>query len=418
MAFSFFKKPEEKMPPSKAARPAATPQAPPPNNPGAKPAVVGARPPAAAAKAPASPSTPPNVKPAAPPPPSPAVEDDLESLDFTGIQLEEENDPVDATAEEAAIAFANEDEAQALTILKEGVKNFSSVQGVPGTETLWLMLFDLYRLTGQHEPFMAMELEYAKRYEKQPPVWRQAAPDVAAGGAASGAILFKGDLVAANSSGFELAGQALAKAEKLRLDVGKVKVVDAGGAAQLIELLQRAKKAKKPIEMMGMDSLVKLLEPPVKAGDRAQALWQLLLECYQRQGKQAVFDELAFEFAVTFEISPPAYEAPSVAKKPASAAKPAERPADDALHLVGELRGGGRIDGLEDYLKLGHKRAIIDMSGVTRLDFAAAGVLFTTLQPTCKGGVSVVIRHPNYLVAALLRVVGLADAATVIDAKH
>lgn len=401
MAFSFFKKNEEKMPPPKAARPTAAPRSTVPTSPGSVPAGVATP---AAAKAPAGP-----LRPA-------AIDDDLESLDFTGIQLEEESDPIHATAEEAAIAFANENEAQAQATLREGIKSFA---GMPGTETLWLMLFDLYRLTGQRDPFAAMELEYAKRFEKQPPVWRDALAQAAAGSAAGGAILFKGDLVGANGAGFDGVLQALGKADKLRVDVGKIKALDAGGAGLLLETLQRAKKLKKPVELMGIDVLIKQLEPLVKAGDRNQPLWQLLLECYQRQAKQEVFDELAFEFAVTFEISPPAYEAPpAVTKKPLPAAKPAtERPSDDAFYLSGEQRGGGRIEGLEDYLKA-HKSVIIDMSAVSRLDFAAAGVLFTALQPACKSGVSVVIRHPNYLVAALLKIVGLADVATVINAKH
>jgi ABC-type transporter Mla MlaB component len=408
MAFSFFKKNEEKMPPPKAARPAPAPRSTAPTPPGAVPAATAKPAAPTSAKAPPSPKAPLSVP--------PAMDDDLESLDFTGIQLEEESDPVDATAEGAAIAFANENEAEAQAALKDGIK---SLAGMPGTETLWLMLFDLYRLTGQRDPFVAMELEYAKRFEKQPPVWRDASAQAVAGGAAGGAVLFKGDLVGANGAGFDGVLQALGKADKLRVDIGKIKAVDAGGAGLLLETLQRAKKLKKPVELMGIEAPIKLLEPLVKAGDRNQPLWQLLLECYQRQGKQEVFDELAFEFAVTFEISPPAYEAPPpAAKKAAPPVKPAtERPADDAFYLSGEQRGGGRIDGLDEYLKA-HKSIVIDMSGVSRLDFAAAGVLFTALQPACKSGVSVVIRHPNYLVAALLKIVGLADVATVINARH
>lgn len=342
-------------------------------------------------------------------------DDDLESLDFTGIQLEDEKDPVEATVEEAAIAFAKEDVARTEEILRDGIRSFS---GVPEAEILWLMLFDLYRLMGQHDPFTAIELEYAKRFEKQPPVWKDASAQSSVSGAAvAGAILFKGDVVGANEAGFDLLLQALQKPEKIRLDVGKVKGVDADGATRLLAAFQRAKKLKKPIDLLGVDSLIKLLEPPVKSGDRNESLWQLLLDCYQRQGKQEVFDELALEFAVTFEISPPSYEAPVVAKKPVSVAKAVPRPSDDVFFLSGELRGSGRIDGFEDYLK-GRERVVVDMSGVVRLDFAAAGVLISGLKPCSVTNCSVIIRHPNYLVAALLDVVGIVDVATVINAKH
>jgi anti-anti-sigma regulatory factor len=58
------------------------------------------------------------------------------------------------------------------------------------------------------------------------------------------------------------------------------------------------------------------------------------------------------------------------------------------------------------------------MSGVNRLDFACAGVLLTAVRPAFMRGVSVVIRYPSYLIAALLKVVGVADIATIVNAKH
>ena len=36
------------------------------------------------------------------------------------------------------------------------------------------MLFDFYRLTNQHAPFDALGIEYARAFEKSPPVWRGA----------------------------------------------------------------------------------------------------------------------------------------------------------------------------------------------------------------------------------------------------
>ena len=358
-------------------------------------------------------------------PPSPVIkpppvfnDDDLESLDFTGIQLAEEKDPVDAAVEEAAIAFANEDEEHAVIVLQESVKLFAGMQG---TEVLWLMLFDLYRLTGQRDAFAAIELDYAKRFEKQPPVWKDLAAQVDAA-AARGATLFKGDLLEANAVGFAALLQAIEPsnlaAKLLIFDLSKIKSIDSGGAARLLDILQRAKRRKTSIELSGLDALIRLLVPLVKAGDAYQPYWQLLLECYQRQGKAEIFDDLAFEFAVTFEISPPSYEAPPPSnKKLQPLGKVLAKPVDDAFYLDGALRGGGKIDGLDVFLQ-GRESAVIDMSGVTRIDFPASGVLLTSIQPSCMTGVSVNIRHPNYLVAALLKVVGIADVATVINAKH
>ena len=97
--------------------------------------------------------------------------------------------------------------------------------------------------------------------------------------------------------------------------------------------------------------------------------------------------------------------------------KPVEALKDDGFYVSGEMLGGGKIDGLEAYLS-GREKVVIDMSGVTRIDFSNAGVLFSSLQPCCMRGVSITLRYPNYLVAALLKVVGLADIANIVNAKH
>jgi ABC-type transporter Mla MlaB component len=186
----------------------------------------------------------------------------------------------------------------------------------------------------------------------------------------------------------------------------------------MIEILARGKKLKRSVELLGVDTLVKLLEPLVKAKDANQPYWLVLLECYQRQAKAEIFDEVALDFAITFELSPPAYEAPPAsAKKALQEPKPAAAPKDDAFYVEGELLGGGKIDGLESYLA-GRDKMVVDMSGVTRIDFSRAGVLFSALQPCRVKGVSITLRYPNYLVAALLKVVGLADIATIVNAKH
>lgn len=392
MAFSIFKKNEERMAPPKAAK--AAPAAVPTRSP--EPAVGGGKLP---------------VKPAAD-----ELDDDLESLDFTGITIEEEKDPIDAAIEEAAVSFANDNAAHCEAVLKDSVKHFA---GMPGTEVLWLMLFDTYRATGKRDAFVAMEMDYARRFERQPPVWRDVAAQVGPVGA-GGAILFKGDLVATNAAAFDMIALATEKTDKPRFDFSKVKDVDVAGSERLLAILARGKRIKHPVEMLGLDTLIKLLDPKVKAKDQGQPFWGLLLECYQRQGKQEVFDELALEFAITFEISPPSYEAPPVTKKGAAVpvAKAADvTPNDGVFYLSGNQTGGGKIEGLDAYLS-GLEKAVIDMSGVTRIDFACAGVMFTSLQPACMRGVSIVIRHPSYLVAALLKVVGLTEIATIVNSRY
>jgi hypothetical protein len=126
MVFSFFKKPPEK---KMVARPAAVPRS--------------------KIEAP-EPVLLPEI-----------AKNDTSSLDFSefvfsesspNFQLEEDIDPVDAEAEEAAVLFANGQDDAARSVLEHAVQIHRSGRG----ERLWQMLFDLYKLTGQKAAFEAL----------------------------------------------------------------------------------------------------------------------------------------------------------------------------------------------------------------------------------------------------------------------
>lgn len=60
---------------------------------------------------------------------------------------------------------------------------------------------------------------------------------------------------------------------------------------------------------------------------------------------------------------------------------------------------------------------VLDFSGVRRLDFYSAGQLVNRIAPCQAAGKTVVIRHPNRLVAELMAVVGLDRLARIILPK-
>lgn len=385
MALPFFKKPDEKLP----ARPAAKPPA--------------------AARSPAGPATKPPSGPATKPPP----DDDFGDLDFTGIQVVEEVDPLVGAIEHAAITFANDDDAGTEKTLRDGIKGG---ERKPEAERLWLMLFDFYLLTRKRDAFASLELVFARLFEMQPPVWR----DLGERGAQAkvlGANHFKGDLVGQNAEGFAQLAQWLATSARAKIDFSKVKTIDAEGCEKLLACMSRSRKQKHVPEVSGCDALVTLIEPRVRAADGEQAYWRALLECYQMLGRQEDFENLAVEFAVNFEISPPSWEAGAVSTKPAKPVMPVTkvRP-DDAFYLSGEVRGG-RFEGLEAYLT-DHPQAVVDLGEVTRMDFSSAGTLLNIVTPHHQRGAKITLRHPNRLVAELLGLMGIAACTTVVLARR
>jgi len=123
--------------------------------------------------------------------------------------------------------------------------------------------------------------------------------------------------------------------------------------------------------------------------------WLLVLELLQRYGTQEDFEQVAIDFAVTFERSPPSWEAVPVASLPK--VKPVKR-ADNAHYLSGEIRNSR-------------------FAGVRRLDFFSAGQLVNRLSPFKASGSEVIVRSPNHLVAELMAVVGLNKFARIIVPK-
>ena len=410
MVFSFFKKPTEKM----VAKPAAVPRA-------KSTSTDSARTSAGQSEATAS-SASDQALAASAPHGAETYEEPPSSIDFVfsegdgGFQVEEDIDPVDAEAEEAAVLFANGQDDAARAVLESAVRVH---QYGPG-ERLWLMLFDLYRLTGQKAPFEALEIAFVQTFEKSPPGWLDASREKPkAQEKAAGSVLFRGALVGSNDAGFLSLRQAIEAGQKLRVDLSKIPSADAEGCGQLLQLLASAKRAKREVELLGKDELIALIGPQIESGrpDNREC-WLLLLELLQLQGKQEDFDETAINFAITFEVSPPSWEekrvaAPEPEKANLSGAQAVDK---DAYAMTGEIKNS-RFGDLGGYADV-NDPVVIDCVGLRRIDFISAGALLNVLSSVRRGGKQIVFRFPNRMVAELFRVIGLKAVATFVFTKH
>ena len=399
MVFSFFKKAPEKM----VAKPAAVPR------PKEEIAVESKAPPERVESAVES---------------SKDTNSLIEFSDFVfsesspDFQIEGDVDPIDAAAEEAAVLFANGQDDAARAGLENAVRSHQAGQG----ERLWLMLFDLYRLLGQKAPFEALEIDFVRTFEKSPPAWRDTSVARSKSNTKEvvvGSLLFRGELTGDNSAAFESIQQALDKNPKLRLDLSKVKRVDAGGCGLLLDNLQRAKKAKREIELLGRESVLSLIEACVEVGvPENQDCWLLLIELLQLQGQHEAFEDAAINYAVTFEVSPPSWEAKRVAQP-----EPEEKPQSsdhtldaDVYTLTGEIKSS-RFTDLAAYAEM-HNPLVIGCDTLRRMDFISAGAMLNILSSVKRTGRQIVFHHPNHLVAELFGVVGLTAVAAIVFEKH
>ena len=199
----------------------------------------------------------------------------------------------------------------------------------------------------------------------------------------------------------------------LRVDCSKLLGCDDEIAGRLAELLMSARRQGALIVLEQIEGIIPRLQGRVTVGEATNTrTWLLLLELLQRYGTQEEFELCAIDFAVTFERSPPSWEAVPLPKLPATK-KTAS--ADQAHYLSGEIKGN-RFEDLAAVINE-EDHIILDFSAVRSLDFVSAGQLVNRLSKIKDSGRDVIIRSPNHLVAELMAVVGLNKFARIIVPK-
>ncbi|MBL8461012.1 MAG: STAS domain-containing protein, partial [Thauera sp.] len=135
----------------------------------------------------------------------------------------------------------------------------------------------------------------------------------------------------------------------------------------------------------------------------------------QYAGDQARFEDVAVDYAVTFEESPPSWEGRGDAPTARAAQADEAQPTDpEAFAFEGELCGAAN-DTLRRLAAFAVERreVRIDCRRLRRLDFVCAGTLFNILATLQAQGKLVCLRDVNAMVAGLLRVMSVDKVAHV-----
>lgn len=316
--------------------------------------------------------------------------------------------------EEAAVLFATGRVEGAIEALRREVAEPSAPPDA------WAMLFDLYRLLGKRQDFEDMAVEFSVRFERSPPTWPETScqaannrPPPATSVTLSGAL--------SDAKPRQLADvQAAARREgPLTLKCERLQDVEESGASALLDLLRRAREGGRRVTVSGAGVLERLLRERLAHGGRDY--WLLLLELYHALGRRDDFESLCVDYAVGFEVSPPSWEEPPTSPPVARQELPpyAADDEEEAYPLRGDISWASvpQLDELASFAS-GRARVVVDMSGVTRIDFASSGMLLNTLSGLRGAGKEIVIIGANALVAALLCVVGVDRLATLVRGKQ
>ncbi len=356
-----------------------------------------------------------------------------------GHSLEVSGSTLPQAFEEAAVLYANGQATAAAMILWQSIKHN---QLANHARQGWAMLFDLYQASGRREEFENIAIDYSARFECSPPTWDDGlapppATEKASAGAPTAAVTLPAALDAQAVRQLEQVQRLAQRNRAVAIDVSAVRSVDAIGADLLLRVLQALVKADRDLTVYGADELRAVVGGAIEAGrrDPSDACWLLCLELLRLLGRQQDFDDVAIDYCVTYEVSPPSWEPMPPTARAASAGAPAAAAsggaasasassgsvveADDALVLRGEIVGRA-----QDVLAALRARAaersevVVDCRHLRRLDFVAAGELLNEVVALRTGGKYLVFREVNQMVTALMTVMGLPDLVDVRPLRH
>ncbi|NWG38684.1 MAG: STAS domain-containing protein [Hydrogenophilaceae bacterium] len=329
--------------------------------------------------------------------------------DNHGIVVEEVGGTPETALDEAAMLYASNQ-------LENAEQTLHSL--LAGNEPrAWHMLFDLYRLTGRDKEFEQLAEDYALKFETSPPNLgknQNASSTVAKAGKT---LSFDSKLDAASGGRLKDELTAAKKGDILLLDLSRITVLEAAGAAHLAEGLTGAKKSKATLQISGVSQLAENLKGKLNSDRGTSAWWLLLMAMYQLLGKQNEFEDLAVDYAVHFEVSPPSWENVRTAQEVAAPETP-QASSNDAFKLKGVISetSQNQIAALIQFAQ-SRQEVAVDCSEVTRVDYAYIGSLISHLMQLLGSGKSIVLQGQNALINELFRAMGIDQLARLEPAK-
>ncbi|QDF95554.1 sulfate transporter [Azoarcus sp. DD4] len=329
------------------------------------------------------------------------------------VEVQEVAAGIGAVYEEAAVLYANGADAEAEKVLGAVLGDGGSTAG----EGLWMMLLDLYRLTGQRQNFEARVLDYATQFERSPPPWEDlSSQGERRRGDTTPMVTLSGSLSAQVAGQFQQVGIIGRKSGAVRIDLARLRAVDDQGCGLLRKLLAQLAADRVKVALLNGRGLADMLAGQIEVGKaEARDSWLLLLELLQYTADCERFEQLAIDYAVTFEESPPSWEQKAVPPAATAVEGRAAATGDGSdFRLEGEL-GGASNEVLRKLAAFAAERraVVVDCSRLRRIDFVCAGTLFNILATLQAQGKLVELHNVNAMVGALLRVMSVDQVAQV-----
>jgi ABC-type transporter Mla MlaB component len=373
------------------------------------------------------------------------------SFDLFSVELKD--DFADPDLEEAAIRFANGDDAGAEAALL-GALQADNVQA--SMADIWATaLFDLYRATGQEHSFDRVAIEYAQRYGRSAPAWFST-PEML------GEAKTQSSAPSAGHLGHQFSWDCPSDLDvdtlaTLRTDLAtavapwqfnwdKFAHATEGAVSELANLFSQWCDQPVQLQFNGVDAFQSVLRGKTPAGgsDVALCWWQLRLNLMRLMSQQDDFELAALDYCVTYEVSPPPWRTPkcehildrvSLTLAGTDGVQPQESRLSGlavdggqfptlsaeldalpsaALALSGEVLGDANAALGQFESCAGKGCLVVSCARLIRVDFSAAGSILNWVAARVAEGCEVRFVEVPRLVAAFFNVIGIGEHARII----
>ncbi len=347
----------------------------------------------------------------------------LSTLNFSGIngldqyadmvEVEEVGAGIGAIFEEAAVLYANGNTDEAEKALCVVLDESSNTAG----EGLWMMLLDLYKLTGQRQKFESRVLDYATRFERSPPPWEDLSSQSEQRKAtATPTVNLAGTLSSQAATQFQQICVIGRKSGAIQINLSRLRGMDEAGSTIFRQALAQLATDRVKVSLLNCETMIDMLSAQVQPGQAENRdVWVLLMELLQYTEDKERFEQVALDYAITFEESPPSWEGRSaVLPKEDQEQAQEEDNASSGFALEGELIGASN-DTMRKLAAFADERqkVAVECLRLRRIDFVSAGMLFNILSTLQTQGKSIELQNVNAMVAALLRVMSVDQVAHV-----
>jgi len=292
----------------------------------------------------------------------------------------------------------------------------------------WFMLMDIYQILNDEKNFEKVALLFANSFGTSPPSWiSNENNDKKSNISGKNIIILDSKLNDEQGLKFKDFLKASKEEKFCRINASQCKFEqsDFSGILLFYKLLVDLRKNRVFSVLMGDNILMSFCKSIVEQNHRGlkdeflsheQDFWLFYLELLQWKGKKEEFEELSFEYAMKFELSPPDWDKDGVMSTEKSQDEDLSN--ENQEFKLDKVLTYSNIDLMFDFIKekFNSQNIVeIDMSHVERIDFASAGSITHFVQEILSedSKKELIFKNSNEMIIILFEMLGINEFVTI-----